>query len=281
MPNTGIDPSDHSSTTAREPEERYWLTEQIADLFPVQADPSVPVSILDITCGPVGWEIAPVRAYLRTHEGSVYARKLQMEYEHALYLSRAKEGEFEFILDLLAQRRGYESYNIFDIVSLSFVEAYTPTEGLHKLVQHLVPLCRAGGLLRWEEGGVPQTTSSACTQFFALATQALAVAKRGFTPLERRQDLMSVMWCYLRDAGCQPIRPIPWRIDVSAGTPVHYDFVRQMRSIVILNKLFLLEMGVATEGELEELLFQMEAEFKDGFFHGTCLLYTVWAKVGA
>jgi hypothetical protein len=114
---------------------------------------------------------------------------------------------------------------------------------------------------------MPATTSPALTALAELMSHA-ALGEHRFT-------LIHLVGEWLRDAGFGQICYYPSALDVSADTPAHASFFRQVWMLLHQVKPFLLEQGVITPEAFETLIAQVQRELHEPSFCGLCLLVTV------
>jgi len=252
--------------------DRFWITEEISQKFQQQLLMK-PQWILEVYCGERGWESEKLQAHLRTRRIQRYPFQMMMSYAHGLQVLNTLEWFDLFLLHLAHEE---DKQQFFDIISLSYIEAYTRTEDFIFLLKRLLKHCRRGGFLRWQEGELPETTSVAYTQFCYYIVEALGKCKRGIMPLIPYSTTTALMGGWLLSAGCGNIVKDDLVVDVSAGQPLHDSFVYQMSIIALLLKPLLLKLDMLTEAEIDDLRLQMEEEFADPLFEGTCWIHTVW-----
>jgi hypothetical protein len=87
--------------------------------------------------------------------------------------------------------------------------------------------------------------------------------------------VIHLMGRWLRDAGFGQIRSAAAVLEVSADTPDHASFFRQLWMLIHQAGPFLLEQGVITSETLEALFEQVQRELHEPSFCGLCLLVTV------
>ena len=249
--------------------------------------PSTPPTscILSVVCGSRGWIWEIPRKNPGWHLHTIDESGVLLEYARAhewLEGIDDAEGKLGQLLESLKTIPN----GTFDLVHLSYVANYTPTSAFPALLQALGRVVRAGGILRWEEGELPCTTSVSIEQLVMLTLCALENAGRGFprlgcTPDARNLSITLNMRNGLLSAGCQRIQHVPVVIPVSARTTTYLPFCSRMRWLAQQMQPLLVQAGELTNEEFQELYTQMSKELQNSLFHGTCFLHTFWGKKGA
>ena len=249
------------------------------ELYPGQSPCANQPYLLEVACGPMGWIVdLTYKDSMPRIPASDHGRWM-IEYVRSLVWRFGIEDAKEAIGTMLQMWETGFPTGQFDRVNLSYVGGLTPDEEVSRLFKELVRLCRAGGTIRWMEGALPVTNSRACRRLFAFAAQALESMGRSFYREKLDSSFHAMMETCLRDAGCQMLRYLPVGVDVSAASVVHYSFVQEMLSTVLLLKPLVLRMRLVTNEEYTRLVKQMREEFREPLFHGTCYLYIVWGSI--
>src|SRR5205085_9476285 len=116
---------------------------------------NVPYS-LSVSCGAGGWmldlahEDAPERLVSGNESG------LLAEYLRALAWVDGQVPPLHSFDEVLEMSAMSFPPAAFDIVSLCFIEVYTPTGDFPRLLQELARTCRSGGLIHWVAGTFPR-----------------------------------------------------------------------------------------------------------------------------
>jgi ubiquinone/menaquinone biosynthesis C-methylase UbiE len=155
----------------------------------------------------------------------------------------------------------------FDLIDVRFLTGNVTLEQFPPLMQSLARICRPGGLLVWTEAELPITTSPACQHLCAMIQSGLQAGGHAFTP----GDSMGVtghMDRWLSDAGYRIMKSEVYAIDISAGSKGHDAFVRQVWISGEQTRTFLLEMGIITAAEFEDVFLQIQREIQEETFCG-------------
>ena len=263
----------------RRQEQPYFLMQGVS---PGSAHTSDAPYILSVVCGSKGWLCDLPGKNLYRHLHHIHESQVLIEYARALAWVEGIE-QAESKLRTLLDWTNTLPTATFDLVHLSYVAGYTPTFAFPQLVKELVRLLRPGGIIRWEEGEFPRTTSPACEQLVVVILHTLQAAARGFAPLgcspeARNLTITLGMRNSLLAAGCQVVRHVPVLIPVSAHSTAHTSFYSQARRLALQVRPLLLAVGELTGEEFADLYAHLDKELQDTLFHGACLIHTFWGK---
>jgi SAM-dependent methyltransferase len=263
----------------RRQEQPYFLMQGVS---PGSARTSDAPYILSVVCGSKGWLCDLPGKNLYRHLQHIDESQVLIEYARAFeWVAGIEEAESK--LHTLLDWTNTLPSATFDLVHLSYIASYTPTSAFPQLFNELVRLLRPGGIIRWDEGELPRTTSPACEQLVVLILQTLQAAERGFAPLgcspaARNLTITLGMRNSLQTAGCQSVRHVPVVIPVSAHSTAHLSFCSQLRRLARQVRPLLLAFGELTGEEFADLYTQLDQELQANLFHGTCYLHTFWGK---
>ncbi len=263
----------------RQQEQPYFLMQGVS---PRSAYASDAPYIISVACSPRGWhcDVPPRNLYRHLHH--IDQSQVLIEYARAFeWVAGIEEAESK--LHTLLDWTNTLPSATFDLVHLLYIAGYTPTSAFPQLLKELVRLLRPGGIIRWEEGELPRTTSPACEQLVVLILQTLQAAERGFATLGCSPDARNLtitlgMRNSLQAVGCQAVRHVPVVIPVSAHSTAHFSFCSQLRRSAQQMRPLLLAVGELTGEEFADLYTQLNKELQATLFHGTCLLHTFWGK---
>lgn len=165
----------------------------------------------------------------------------------------------------------------FGLIHLHFLALEITLQHMPLLLSSLARASLPGGLLVWSEGELPITTSLACQHLCALILQAWQV--RGHALSQGNSlGLTAQMSKMLNEAGYRCTQSKAYAIDISAGSKGIDAFISQLSITRSQIRAFLLESGVATNNEFENLYMEMQREFQEEQFCGLLYIRTVVAS---
>lgn len=247
---------------------------QVSELMGGALSPMIDLAwgsrVLDVGCGVGGWvyEMAWRHSSLRISgiDSSTYL------IEKAQALVEGLDNVTVFAHDIFQLDDEVFSPGTFDLIHMGFLAREVTPKQFPPLIQSLVRICRPGGFIVWTEAELPISNSFACQHLCALVQSGLKAAGRAFTP-GNCLGVTAYMGHWLGNAKCHISQDTAYAIEVSTGTKGHDAFVLQMRAFGEQVKPFLLEMGVTTAAELEDILQEIQQEG----FCGIVFLRTVVA----
>jgi ubiquinone/menaquinone biosynthesis C-methylase UbiE len=164
----------------------------------------------------------------------------------------------------------------FSLIHLHFLVGEITLQELPLLLQSLARICQPGGLLIWTEAELPITTSLACQHLCSLILQGLQT--RGHVLSQGNSlGLTAQMGSMLNDAGFKCTQSKAYAIDISARSKGHEAFLTQLNISHQQIRTFLLEMGITTAAEFEDLYLEMQQEIQEEQFCGLLYIRTVVA----
>ena len=164
----------------------------------------------------------------------------------------------------------------FGIIHLHFLVGEIALQQFSPLFQSLAHLCHDGGLLVWTEAELPITSSPACQRLCSLIIQALQASGHVFTR-GNSIGLTARMDSLLRDAGFKCRHSKAYAIDISARSKGNEVFVTQLKMCRRKILTFLLEPGITTVSEFEDLYLEVQQEMQEEQFCGLLYVRTVVA----
>lgn len=88
--------------------------------------------------------------------------------------------------------------------------------------------------------------------------------------MTQQLGIMEPMIDWLQQEGCEISHTEIAQIEVSVGMPMHEAFVRQMWVFGHQIRPFLLQTGVITGADFEELFLLVQREVREPYFAGVC-----------
>ena len=162
----------------------------------------------------------------------------------------------------------------FDLILLRFLAGDVTREQLPPLMQSLARTCRPRGSLVWTEAEWPVTTSLACQHLWAMVQQALRAGGDAFAP-GNSMWVTEHMDRWLSDAGYRIVQNKTHAIDISTGSRGHDAFVRQVLISGEQLRVYLLQKGITTAVEFEDVFLTMQQEIQEEKFCGMVYLSTL------
>jgi ubiquinone/menaquinone biosynthesis C-methylase UbiE len=166
----------------------------------------------------------------------------------------------------------------FDLVNARFIVGLIPIEAWPKVLQEFVRVTRPGGVVRLTENDLPISSNSAFAKLGGLISQAFYETKRSFSPEGRLLSVTPALKRLLQDAGCPDTQQAVYITNFSAGTEAHADLSQDFSRSYRLVQPFLINAGVTTQEELEQVYQQMEAGMQSDDFNAVGFYLTVWGK---
>jgi methyltransferase family protein len=165
---------------------------------------------------------------------------------------------------------------MFSLIHLHFLVGEITLQEFPLLLQSLARICHPGGLLIWTEAELPITTSLACQHLCSLILQGLQT--RGYVFSQGNSlGLTAQMGNMLSDAGYKCTQSRAYAIDISARSKGNDAFLTQLNISRPQIRTFLLEVGVITTTEFENLYLEMQQEIQEEQFCGLLYIRTVVA----
>ena len=143
-------------------------------------------------------------------------------------------------------------------------------------LQSLAHICHPGGLLVWTEAELPMTTSLAFQHLCSLVLQGLKAKGYAFSQ-GNSVGLTARMGNMLSGAGFKCTQSKANAIDISARSKGNDAFVTQLSISHQQIRTFLLEVGITTVTEFEDMYLELQQEIQEEQFCGLLYLRTVVA----
>ena len=182
-----------------------------------------------------------------------------------------------FVQDIHHFEENVFSSALFDLIHLHFLAGDVTLQQFPILMQSLARICRPGGSLVWTEAELPITTSLACQHLCTLIQRGLQVRGHAFSPGNAGNSLglIARMGHLLRNAGYRISPSKAYAIDISAGSKGNEAFMTQLDISSEQICSFLLEAGVTTVTEFEDIFLEMQQEIQEEKFCGLLYLRTL------
>ncbi len=168
--------------------------------------------------------------------------------------------------------------NSFDLVNVRYIVGLIPAEAWPGVLREFVRVTRPGGVIQLTEAELPITNSSALAQLGGLIAQAFFLTRRSFSPEGRLLSITPVLKQLVQDAGCQSVQQVVSETNFSSGTPVHREVIQDIVQAYRLVLPFLVNAGVTTQQEVEQVYQQMLSEIQSDDFGAVAFSLTVLGK---
>jgi hypothetical protein len=162
----------------------------------------------------------------------------------------------------------------FNLVRLHCLGGEITPLQLPPLIHAAVNVCVRSGMVLWSELELPLTNSDPCERFCEVLVAALRQQRRAFGP-GRTLGITPLMGVWLKLSGCRIVQDQAQVVDVSAGTAQRADFLRYLCDLGQQMRGFVVENGILSEKEYDELLARVLIDVQAVTFSGLCFARTV------
>lgn len=168
------------------------------------------------------------------------------------------------------------SPSMFGLIHLHFLAGEITLHQFSPLLRSLAQICHPGGLLVWTEAELPITTSLACQHLCSLILHGLQAKGHVFSQ-GNSLGLTACMGRLLSGAGYKFTQSKAYAIDISAKSKGNDVFVAQLNISRQQIRTFLVQAGVTTVIEFEDMYLEMQQEIQEEQFCGLLYIRTVVA----
>jgi ubiquinone/menaquinone biosynthesis C-methylase UbiE len=247
-------------------------------------------AVLDVGCGTGAWG----RTLARTHPSldvlGIDSDQAALEMACTLTFTQEISNARFTLQDVRTLDASSLPLDYFDMIHVAFLAEALLTIDYAALARSLMRLLRPGGVLIWTEAELPLTTSTACERLFALTLQALARAGQTFLmpdwgvhrntfadPQRAFLGITPQLCRWLREAGYEGQQQAVAALEVSRGQPLCSQFVNAMLDFGKRIQPFLVQHGVISKAECEQLRESVYRELRHPGFCGMAYVFTVSA----
>jgi ubiquinone/menaquinone biosynthesis C-methylase UbiE len=251
------------------------LNELMGGLFPTSIMPSHGSYVLDI-----GWAMGESVNELALKYPSAHITGIDMNVsivEQAQSHVRGLANATIFVQDFYHLDDTVLTPVSFGFIHLHFLAGEITLQQFSPLLHSLARICQPGGVFVWTEAELPITTSLACQHLCSLVLQGLQARGNVFSK-GNSLGLTARIGSMLSDAGCKGIQTKAYAIDISAKTKGNDVFMTLLNASRQQIYTFLLEAGITTFTEFEDLYLELQEEIKEEQFCGLLYVRTVVAK---
>lgn len=233
-------------------------------------------SILDLACGPGGWVLETAQCYPWARVTGIDISETLIQYARAQAQVQGLRNACFEVMDLLEPLP--LPNDDFDLVNARDLTGLLTPATWPRVVHEASRVCRPGGILRLTEFERPISNGAAFTQLQELTRRAFQRTGRSFPPPSHHLGILPRLASLLRDAGCCQIQQRAYVLDFSAGSEAHEALCRGYEVELLLIRPFLLEAGVTTPAEFDDLYRRALLEMFAEDFTGLCYLVSAWGK---
>ncbi len=165
----------------------------------------------------------------------------------------------------------------YELIHVHFLAAEITLQEIPQLLKSLSRLSRSGRYIVWIEAELPITTSIAFQRLCSLLLQALQVRGQAHTQ-GNTLGLTARMGRMLEEAGYKYVYSKAYAIDISAMSKGNDACISQLSISRQQIRTFLLESGLTTDSEFEDLYEEIQQEIREKWFCGLLYVRTVVAK---
>lgn len=247
---------------------------QTGQALPEQAAGSTIQRILDIASGTGEWAISAAQA-------SPHLQLVGIERDAQLVESARAHAQARGINNVsFTVMDPFRPLNLpdgsFDLVNARYIVGLLSAEAWPQVLQEFVRVTRPGGVLRLLETELPITSSPAFAHLGGLISDAFCQTKRSFSPDGRLLSVTPMLGQLLQNAGCQQTQEAVFFTNFSAGREAHAELCQDLAQTYRLVQPFLIQAGVTTQEEVEQMYQQMLSEMQPERFCAVAFSLTVW-----
>lgn len=235
------------------------------ELLPGHSDTTSIHYVLDIACGPGGWALDVAFEYPKIEVIGVDSNAAMIKYASALAHSQGLQNAHFRNMDVVKHLDFPD--NTFDVINAHCMSSSIPIAAWPALLQNCMRVLRPGGVLYLLEAETPITNSGICERVGELLARVKHQAG-GHDPANAEQSvaITPLLAPLLRQAGYRDIQYKAYAIDYSKGSDAYEGCYDNFTVELQLLKPFLLETGILTEEEFDQLYRDFTiAMLMDGF----------------
>ncbi len=268
--------AENAAETARLMLQDRLLNEAMGGVLPQQVAWQQPAAILDLACGPGGWVLETAQRYPQAEVTGIDISETLVHYARAQAQVQGLTNAHFSVMDLL------EPFDlpsdVFDLVNARDLKGVLTPASWPRVLREALRVCRPGGVVRLTEFERPLTSSAAFERLQALIVQAFHLTGRSFSREGEHLGLLPRLAHFLRTAGCLFVQQAAHVLEFSAGSEAYESVCRDYEVEMLLSRPFLLEAGVVTPAEFDELYQRALLEMLADDFCGICIILTAWGS---
>jgi ubiquinone/menaquinone biosynthesis C-methylase UbiE len=255
----------------------HLLATAIEDILPGLPETDLPGlhTVLDLGCGPGSWVLDVAFDHPECEVAGVDSRQNMIEYAWVRARTQQRFNASFGVMDM-TQPLDF-SDNSFDLIHARFPAGVFHGDAWISLIAECMRILCPGGLLYLINiDSAIETNSPAFARFTTLLMQAKRLAGCYISSHEDALDTSLIFPQLLHRAGFQHIRCATQFVDVSAEATAWANFVRNTEMIYSQAQPLLLEAGLVTQEEMNQLYMRVLIELYMQDFEGRWPLFCVW-----
>jgi ubiquinone/menaquinone biosynthesis C-methylase UbiE len=253
------------------------LVTQLLGLLPWQLDTSKHPRVLDIGCGPGEWTLTLAQTYPGCEIVGIDTSTIMIAYatSHAqmLHIPRLR-----YQLVDANQPLPFPDAS-FDVIHIRFAATWQSVTGWPLLLSQCARLVAPHGMIcSTETESIGIILSPAFAHYSALVMQAFRQAGKCFAPEGPQFGITAMQEKLLAQAGFTGLNSTSAALNYSTGTPAHPVWVDNYRTALKLLQPFLINSGLTTKEEIEQLYERAMQELQSGDFSAINFFHTVYGE---
>jgi SAM-dependent methyltransferase len=265
-----------AAETARLIDQDRLITDYIGGPFPASFVPPEEGRVLDIACGPGGWALNVAFNYPNLEVVGIDLNATLIQYALAFARVRALHNITFQVMDVTKSLDFKDAS--FSFIYTRFLSTCILPEAWNFFVRECKRILDNTGVLSLNEAEWPLTNSLAFEKLSALASRALWLAGRSFSPDGQHLGITPMLERFLRNAGYHNIQREVHTLSFLPGTDIYSMCFHNYRVLFKLLQPFLQKMGVITPVEFDVLYEQMIIDLQSEDFCGLLSLLTVYGE---
>lgn len=269
--------ADSGAEIVRQMRQTVLITQAMGGTLTHHPDLSQVQDVLDVYCGPGGWALELAFANPEIDVVGIDSNESMVEYAYTQARIQGLDNASFYTMDACRSLDFFDE--TFDMVSARFIAAFLSRSDWPTAVCELVRITRPGGIVHLTEFDEEGNSNSAAYETLKkLYARAFARNGQSFHPMfdGTHLNITPHLARFLQEAGCKRLQCQAHVIDFSAGTPAAISTYENLKIAYKLGQPFLLEMGVATQGELDDLYGQMLIDMLSDDFRALWYFLSVW-----
>ena len=239
---------DSEAELARLVQQSELITKFEGGILPERENISGITKILDAGCGPGQWAVEVADQNPDIHVVGVDINKRMTDYART-YARRMGVSSTTCFLEMdITQPLDFPT-GTFDLINARFLQSALTTDIWPQFVLECVRVVRSGGIVRFTESVLTESTSPEFQRLASLLPQALYKTHRSFLSDGGAYGITLTLSHLLSRAGCNPIQHRPFVINFSSGTDV-YESMKQHLSLTYSPQIlgdFIVRTGIISQ----------------------------------